>query len=258
MKWTVGMITCPRKDGHSYIDQSLESLTKAGFSVTVFAEPGSFVPEGANVIQRKKQYGDWTNWITGFYELLVSEYDSDYFMMVEDDAIICKDSKRYLEYAIPQLGEFASLSLYTPSIYHKKNFRGFHNQLEGHRTWSTVTVVMTRQKAIDFFSDPHVQKHRFEDIFGFENGYWQCPNTDPKNSIKDAVIGQWANKKGLAIYFHTPSLAEHIGDFSTLTDQESTVANGRRSLDFIGIEADLESWTKEPIAVRRHTKVLLS
>lgn len=255
MKWTVGVVTAPRQDA-SYLNQTLESLRRAGWSEPmVFAEPGSFFPDNTKVIQRPKQYGDWTNWATGFYELLLSEPDTDYFLMTEDDVIMCRDSKRYLEHALPNLGDFGSLSLYTPSTRHRCNFRGFHNELRGCNTWSTVTVVMARKQAISFFSDPDTQRHRFEDIFGFEDQYWCCSKTDPRNSIKDAVLGHWAQKNNLAVYYHTPALAEHIGDLSTLTDQPSTIENGRRSLDFVGEDHDLSDWLTQPVMIRTKSTI---
>lgn len=262
MKWTVGVITAPREKGY-YLDRTLISLDRAGWGEpTVFAEPGSVVPDfKGNVVRRPKTYGDWTNWATGFYELLLSNPDTDYFLMVEDDAVVCAGAKHYLEYALPRLGAFGSLSLYTPSLYqHKRNLfvPAFHNELRERKTWSTVTVVMSRDRAIEFFSDPKVQRHRFEDIFGEDERFWCCPKTDPKNSIKDAVIGQWCEKHNHPVYYHTPSLAEHVGDFSTLTDQESTVQNGRRSADFVGEEADLLDWIDRPFMVKRHSRVPLS
>lgn len=260
MKWTVGLITAPRREGY-YLDATLESLTRAGFGeAVVFAEPGSVIPPGHTgpVVVRRKQYGDWTNWATGLYELLLSEPDTDYFLMVEDDVILNRMARQYLEHALPQLGDFGSLSLYTPSYFAKRNFRGFHNELRGNKTWSTVTVVMRRDKVISLFSDPDVQRHRFEDIFGEDPRFWCCPYTDPKNSIKDAVLGLWASKDQLPIYYHTPALAEHIGDFSTLTDQPSLVKNGRRSLDFVGEDFDLTPWLSEPVAVRKLATIPLS
>jgi hypothetical protein len=256
IKWTVGVITSPRQ-GISYLEQTLDSLRRAGWNEPiVFAEPGSS-PSNSYTIIRRKQYGDWTNWATGLYELLLSEPDTDYFLMAEDDVIFCKDSKTYLEYAMPQLGDFGSLSLYTPSIRSRNNFRGFHNELQGHNTWSTVTVIMSRSKVISFFADVDTQRHRFEDIFELGEEYWCCPKTDPKNSIKDAVIGHWAEKNQFPIYYHTPSLAEHIGDLSTLTEQSSTIANGRKSLDFVGEDFNLSEWFKLPINVRSKPSVIL-
>lgn len=266
MKWTVGIITAPRDKGF-YLDQTLTSLKDAGWSeATVFAEPGAPVPEDftGDLVRRRKQYGDWTNWASGLYELFLSEPDTDYYFMLEDDALVCKGARKYLEYALPNLGDFASLSLYTPSKYYKKRRRRlFHNECRGKDTWSTVTVIMSHASVLRFFSDVDVQKHRFFDIFQVKEGYWnnkasygagRTSVTDcVGNTVKDAVIGQWAEKLKLPIYYHTPALAEHIGDFSTLTDDNSTPENGRMSRDFVGKDFDISDWVNEPVDVLRFT-----
>lgn len=256
MKWTVGVVTAPREKGY-YLQKTLSSIKMAKFeNVTVFAEPHSIVPEDYQVVHRPKKYGDWTNWAAGFYELLLSNPETDYFLMAEDDSIFCQDTKKYIEYAIPYLGNFGYLSLYTPSKF-QCNKKCFHNELNGVHTWSTVAIVIKKEKAISFFSDCDVQRHRFEDIFGESKQFWMCSKTEINNSVKDAVLAKWCSKYNYPVYYHTPSLAEHIGEFSTLTDQESTKNNSRMSADFVGENADLTDWFKEKIIVKRHNRYSL-
>lgn len=243
MKWSVGVITCPRKNGF-FLDKTIRSINNAGWDdslITIFAEPKSVTPDffKGNVVERKKQYGDWTNWATGLFELLLSEPEADYFLMSEDDVVYNRDSKRYLELSFPHLGTFGSLSLYTPSRYHKKKFRGWHDECCGMETWSTVTVIMSKKGVIDFFSFKDTIKHRFEDIFKNPNIQWGV-KTDPRNSVKDAVLGHWAYTHQLPMYYHTPALAQHIGVNSTITDDPSSVGNGRMAADFVGEDAALQ------------------
>ncbi len=259
-KWTVGVTTAPRNKGY-YLDRTLRSLQNAGWSdVVVFAEPNSPIPEdfAGHVVHRRKRYGDWTNWGSGLYELFLSEPDTDYFFMVEDDALICRGAKKYLELVIPQLGDFGSISIYTPGKY-RQTSRGFSNCCEGIETWSTVTVIMSHRSVWRFFSDPDVQRHRFEDIFKVETAWWLgTPQASygrgytsivdtVGNTVKDAVIGKWAEKHNLPIYYHTPALAEHIGYYSTLTDDVSEASNGRMTSDFVGEDATLEEWMNDPV-----------
>jgi hypothetical protein len=259
MKWSVCVTTCPREQGY-YLEQTLSSLFKAGFEdPIVYAEPNSVVPEwfSGQVVHRRKKYGDWSNWATGVFDLLHSEVDTDYFLLIEDDVIFCKSFKKYIEHSLSFLGDFASLSLYTPSVYHKVNFRGFHNELKDHRTLSTVAIIVKKNMLINFFSDYDVQRHRFENIFPeFEERYW-CLNVDPKNSIKDAVIGKWASKKNLPIYYHTPSLAEHIGEHSNISSKNNSVEFGRKSFDFVGEDFDTSEWLNEPVLVKKYAKYLM-
>jgi hypothetical protein len=185
--------------------------------------------------------------------------------MLEDDVILCQ-AKPYLEYAIPKLGEFATISLYTPSIYAKKS-RCFHNECHSNRrirSWSTVTIIMRREQVIDFFSDHDVQSHRFKDIdkvltpgkhASYGRGFTSLVDM-VGNTIKDVVIGDWAHKKQLPTYYHSPALAEHIGEFSTLTEDECTVQNGRMTKDFVS-NADLSKWLEQPIPKLKSPQVLL-
>jgi len=269
-KWTVGVTTCPREQGY-YLDRTLASLQQSGWNeIVVFAEPQSLIPDEFKgyVVQRRKQYGDWTNWASGLYELFLSEPDTDYFFMGEDDFVLCKGVREYLEQCLPQLGDFASLSLYTPSKY-KHTYRGVYNHCEGMETWSTVTVIMPHKSVWKFFSDSDVQKHRFEDIFKVQKEWWLgTPHASygrgytslidtVGNTVKDAVIGQWAKKLDLPVYYHVPALAEHIGYHSTLTDDVARVDNGRMTTSFVGEEFDAACWMDKPLRIHKNiTRIL--
>jgi len=244
LKWSVGIVTCPRSDGSYFIKRTLDSIRNAGWAdddITVFAEPNSpeLIDFQGSFVKRRKQFGDWTNWATGLYELLLSEPDTDYFLMSEDDVIYNRDSKAYLEFSFPHLGSFGSLSLYTPSRYHQREFQGWHDECHGVETWSTVTVIMSKESVIRFFASEDTQRHRFQDIFHAPLIQWGV-NCDPCNSVKDAVIGHWAKKKELPIYYHTPALAQHIGISSTLSDEKANIENGRMAADFVGENVSLQ------------------
>lgn len=273
VKWAVGVITAPRKQGY-YLHHTLQTLESGGWKhVVVFAEPDSLIPDffKGDIVKRRKIYGDWTNWATGLYELFLSEPDADYFFMLEDDALLCKNLRIYLEHSLPQLDDFGSVSLYTPSRYHRPDFQGFHNEQEGRNTWSTVTVLMSHSGVLRFFSDKDVQKHRFFDIFKVGPKYWGGHGGNGSygtgytsiidtvgNTVKDAVIGQWAKKHELPIYFHTPALTEHVGYYSTLTDDVSTDENSRMSKDFVGKDFDVSQWINKPVRVRRFSNLPLA
>lgn len=238
VKWAVGVITCARSDGSLFLNRTIPSIRNAGWSddlVTIFAEPKSPIPSefDGHVVERRKTHGDWTNWATGLFELLLSEPDADYFLMSEDDVLYNRDSRAYLEFSFPHLGDFGSLSLYTPSKYSKKKFRGWHNECRGVETWSTQTVIMSKESVIRFFTYKDTIRHRFQDIFHAPEIKWGVSG-DPKNSVKDAVIGHWATHNNLPVYFHTPALAQHIGTTSTID------ANFHKSDNFVGEDTKLD------------------
>lgn len=236
LKWSVGIITCPRKDGSYFLGRTVSSIQNAGWDdATIFAEPGAVIPDNfhGRVVERTRQYGDWTNWATGLFDLLLCEPESDYFLMSEDDVLYNRDSKTYLESSFPHLGNFGSLSIYTPSRYQHHTFHGWHDECRGVETWSTQTVIMSKESVIRFLSYPDTLRHRFQDIFHAPEVKWGVSG-DPKNSVKDAVIGHWAKNNNLPVYFHTPSLAQHIGTTSTID------ATFHHSEDFVGEDHSLQ------------------
>jgi hypothetical protein len=248
------MITCPR-EGPEYMTDTLKSLLWAGWpEVTIFAEPGSPEPTEApapwnpkyTMVRRRKQFGDWTNWATGLYELLLTEPDTDYFMMLEDDIAFCKDVRDYLDYALPLLGDFATVSFYTPEKYNR-TIHGFHNECRDWKTWTTQTVIMTREGASDFFAFKPTQEHRFQNVFDPSFTGWGCRN--PQNSCKDAILGKWAYAKQLPMYFHSPSLAQHTGTTSTLRDE--SMPGDHLSDTFLGEDVSVKDWAGKDVDIRR-------
>lgn len=237
MKWTTGLITAPRKKDY-YLDKTLISLIKTGWEPIVFAEPGSIIPDWftGNVIKRRKTYGDWTNWATALYELLLSEPNSDYFLMCEDDGVFCKNTKKYVEKHIKNAPNFATISPYCPGKYHKPNFVGFHDNCNGQYTWSTLSIIMSNEGVRSFFQDYDVQRHRFENIFT-DDVVWGV-EVEIQNSVKDAVLGQWAKKNNLPMFYHTPSLVAHIGSHSTLS--KNITSNDNLAFDFVGEDFNLD------------------
>lgn len=254
IKWSIGLVTSPR-NGVSYLDQTLRSFDTTGWdNPVVFAEPGSPIPGffSGQVVERRKQFGDWSNWAVGLYELLLTEPDTDYFLMLEDDVVFAKNVREYVEGYLGQLLPFASLSLFCPDCYTREGIPSFVNQCHGWNTRQTQTVIMHRSAVIDFFSSPTVQRHRFQHVFSDppESIPWGV-DVDPRNSVKDALIGTWAEQKKLPIYYHSPSLAQHIGIKSTLMASPAV----RATKSFIG-EDTSPNWTKA-LKITGHQSLLL-
>ena len=249
MKWTLGLITAPRSRGY-FLDKTLESMTGMP-SPVIFAEPGSVIPDTfqGQVVHRRTRFGDWTNWAVALYELLLSSPDTDYFLMVEDDCVFCKNIIPYLEYTLPLIPEFAYISLYTGEEYHYPKIRGFHDEGRGWDTRSTVCILLHRDKARTMLSNEGVMAHR-----------WASRETFDDNSSKDSVLGKWAEEMGLPVYFHSPSLTQHIGWDSTLLWASSKGYTDEcfpKAKEFVGEDFDVADWIGEPPDVRRFRSIRL-
>jgi hypothetical protein len=232
-KWAVGVVTAPRAE--SYIATTLQSIKNGGWDdFTVFAEPGTKI-NADKIVIRPTVYGDWSNWYCALSELAQTNPNADYLLMFEDDCIMCQNVRQYLEIVVPKLDEFAALSFYTPAFYNRFSTENmFNKEFEGSRTLGTVTVCMKMNTALDFISDPEISKRRFLSRSS------TMAAQDWSNTAKDVFLGLWAKRKGLPIYYHTPSLAQHIGQKTTLVltysiyDSETQ----RFALSFMGEDYD--------------------
>lgn len=218
MNWAIGIQTCPRPED-VYIDHTIESVKRAGWDdITIFAEPDSPVPQGYPVTYRPFRYGDWTNWVCAYFELFMANPEANAFVLFEDDVTSSRNIRSYLEWAIPKLGRFGCLSLYTPPKHHS-DFQGWHDEADtGWALSGAQAMVFTRGSLQRFLSDPKVVNYRFDEI-------------GKKNAHKDCAIGKWACKKERVLY-HNPSLIDHRGVESLIGTKN------HRARDYVGDEFD--------------------
>jgi hypothetical protein len=96
------------------------------------------------------------------------------------------------------------VSLYCSSAYSAREF-GWQ-PLPSQWTWGALAFVFPRRVAQGFLLDPLVCKHRW--------GRWREEDGGLANT--DLVIGWWASRKRIPVWYPTPSLVQHIGVTSTL------------------------------------------
>lgn len=101
----IGVTTCPviKHDqivGHrDTLQRTLDSIVAAGWSkeiITIFAEPGSRVPDGYRVIHREKRLTPFWNLYRGIEQLLEENPDADGQLWVEDDTWLSPKAKSEL------------------------------------------------------------------------------------------------------------------------------------------------------------------
>jgi hypothetical protein len=232
----VGITAAPRS-GTSYLQSTIESAARNFQDIHVFAEPILDNPGGVIFHQHGERFGDWSNWLCGFFTLLTIRPKTDYFLMLEDDVSLCKNVSYYLEGLIPQISRFAVLSIYTPERY-RRHGRYVHNECHGVETWGGQALVFGRHEAVRFLSSPEVILHR---SFGETH-----QGRDIANSRKDAILGKWAEREQLPFYFHSPSLAQHTGRISSLNSE------GHQAV-FVGTDYDAMKLVEEPLTIVQST-----
>jgi hypothetical protein len=146
--------------------------------------------------------------------------------MVQDDVVFCRGLRQYLEQTLwPAPKRIALCSPFTPAAYRQPR-RGWNIRwppperfLVAAQMW--ILPPESARAIVRDLSD--VQAHK-----GI-----------------DGRIGAWANRTGRTIWYHTPSLAQHIADTNSAIGNPP-VASLRVAADFIGEEREAGPLTPDP------------
>lgn len=212
--WAVGMTTAPRQT--PTLERSLTSLIAAGWSsLRLFAEPGAEIParfEHQPITRRDQRLGAFPNWYLGLAELVLREPRVDAYLMCQDDVLFSEGLRTYLEESLWPSLEAGVISVYCPSHYARDRHPGFHIENRGWQSWGALAYVLPADSARALLGDMRVLEHRL-------NG--------PADGLRniDSVVGRWCLETGRTYLVHTPSLAQHIGDTSTIW---TGARNGKR------------------------------
>jgi hypothetical protein len=203
--WAVGVTASPR--GTPTLDWTLDSLVRAGWDdVRVFEDlPTTIAPRHASrpLSTRTPALGAWPNYYLALAELVVRHPEADAYLMVQDDVLFYdrQDLREYLERILWHSDPPGLVSLYCSSAYTRPG-RGWH-RLEEPWVWGALAFIFPRELARKFIADPWVLAHR-----------WSHPQSGLV--AIDVMIGAWADRFEISVYFPSPSLAQHIGAVSTL------------------------------------------
>ena len=205
MQWAAGIITAPRPV--ATLDRSLASLSTAGFeAIEVFDDPTSI--------------GAWPNWLSALRGLLERHPHADTLLTCEDDAVYCKNLRAYLDRALwpTDANTVAFCSPYCPALYCVAGPTGWHQENRGWHQVGAVTMVIPRVTAVAML-------HDLVDL----------PGT---NYQVDAKLGRWAAATGRSVYYHTPSLAQHIANTNSAIGKHTPNTRSREAADFVGEDFD--------------------
>jgi hypothetical protein len=90
------MTTAPRAE--ETLSRTIQSYTDTGLPTpNVFADYGAAVPEGYPVTRRDTRVGGWPNFFLALSELVMHQPQADFYLMLQDDVVFCRNVGRYLE-----------------------------------------------------------------------------------------------------------------------------------------------------------------
>lgn len=222
-KWAIGVTIAPR-DIQTY-DRTLDCIIDNGWEPYLFCEPGvELLPKYQKLphMIRPRKYGAWKNCFHSLACLYEFYPDAECYGLFEDDVILCKGAKTFLSKTLWPANDCAFASIYSPDIYTNDNI-GYYECVKDY-LWGGLAY---------FFSNTSIKKF-------IKNSYALRYN----GIHKDITLGKWAKQVKLKPYYFSPSLAQHIGETSTIWGPDSKIVRGRQASDFVGMSFNAEQLTK--------------
>jgi hypothetical protein len=239
VRWIYGITTVPERVPN-LLQQTIASLAAAGFDKPyIFCDGYSGlagkehtavrIPELSATRTLSIRGNAWGNWLLGMWELYVREPDAHRYAMFQDDIVVSKNLRAYLERC--RYPENSYLNLYTCAQGIGLNNVDLHEgQVSGHTGWylsnqmgrGALALVFDRTALQALLSSPHcVQKT------ACANRGWRCI---------DGGVCEAMSRAGFKEWIHWPSLVNHVGQQSTLGNHIGPKANAE---SFRGEQFDL-------------------
>ena len=212
--WSVGITTAPRTQ--PTLKETIDSLRRAGWQqLQLFAEPDVAMPENDPdliISERPLRLGAFPNWYLSLTEMMLRNPKAEAYLICQDDVLFAQNSRDYLERHLWPAAEIGVVSIYCPSHYQQNQTPGFVREDRGWSSWGALAYIFSNPSARLLLSDVAVLSHRG---FGPADGMKQI----------DAVVGLWCERQQLPYYVHSPSLAQHVGETSTIYPNASALGH---------------------------------
>jgi hypothetical protein len=221
----VAVVSAPRR--RPTLDATVASLIRAGWTTPYLFLDGTVrVPQHfADLpgVLREPRIGCWPNYYLALSELLMRHPDADAYLLAEDDALFydAEVLREYMEEMLWPDSRGCIVSLYCPSAYAAHRF-GWQ-ALKSSWSLGALAFIFPRHVAQDFLLHPSVCNHRW--------GRWGQADGGLANT--DIVIGSWAWRRRIPVWYPSPSLVQHIGVTSTLNPHLQATGE-RRAETWVG------------------------
>ena len=225
--WYVAITTAPRKD--CTLIQCIESMRKAGWEPTIFAEPGSTASD-AETIWNPERKGCWHNWLASARHALAHS-DAKYILTVQDDSLFHPDSRSFAESILWPSKDVGFVSLYTPKHYSfsagsKLRPVGIH-RIKTTSLWGACALVWPRDVLANVVEHPIARQWTGARPRSGNKGVIQKRKDNPHLiANSDTAIGRILNKMRRSMWFIDPSPVSHIAIHSAIGHGSNT---GRRN-----------------------------
>lgn len=205
MRWSYGLTTTPARLD-SLLPKTLASLAEAGFdtpflSVDGCQDPNVYSQFGLVVTSRSVVRGNFASWYLTALECYLKDTEADMYAVFEDDLVISKGARTYLERTCCKLHGY--YNLYTCPKNEdivKLDFSGWF--MSNQRGLGALALVFNRETLVRLLLDPVMLA-------------W--PRNPEYGTRKvDGAIATALAMRGTQEWCHSPSIVEHTGSISTI------------------------------------------
>lgn len=217
--WAYAVTTTPKRR-NDLLPRTLTSLTQAGFPKPWLFVDGDDDPKpwrkqfGLEVITRNPNIRTYGNFILALVEMWIRFPDSDYFAMFQDDFIVVKNLREYLEkVTTPKLSyrnlyTFPSNQLLCPKDEKKKYINGWYPSNQHGK--GAVGLIFDNDAVAMLLCNSHTVLRVKDKTRG-----WRAI---------DGGIVTALRKMGYTEYVHSPSLIQHTGKVSSMGNKPQKLA----------------------------------
>ena len=219
-RWAVGVTTAPRR--RSTLESCLDSLVRAGWEEPrLFLDGSMHLPSryyGLPVTWRESRIGAWPAWRMALAELFFQQPDADAYLMIQDDVVLYdrEPLRDYLEQVLWPGDRPGIVSLFYTGLAETP---GWHCSA-GEWHWGSQAFLFAPGAVRALLADANVALT------------WLAASGLSHIPIPEA-IHEWVRRTGIDVWYANPSLAQHIGNTSTIWF-DAAIIGGRRAHWFSG------------------------
>lgn len=211
IKWAYGVTTVPSRSSTTLV-HTINSLCGAGFDYPLVFCDGPLDGVVADDYRNYSSYrvsriGAYGNYLLGLWELLIRNPTCQRFAMFQDDIVVSKNLRAYLDRC--RVPDKTYLNLCTWKQNEElcpKNFTGWYPSNQMGR--GAQGLVFSRDGLRHLLSNPIVVDHPLQ-------------GNIKRNRNIDGAINNALKKQGYTELVHRPSLVDHIGTESVIEQHAS-------------------------------------
>lgn len=219
MRWAYGITTVPSRLT-TLLTKTIQSIKAGGFEEPRIFVDGEVGLTGFPETVHNPPVRAFGNWILGMWELYIRNPAAHRFVMFQDDILVYKNLRQYLEKCEYPSKGYWNLFTYDTNdskiqgkpigTWHQTELSHYASSVQ--RGLGALALVFSREALLHILSAPNIVMKPI--------------NTDTGHRKIDGAVVEAMNSVGFYEYVHNPTLVQHTGISSSSLDNPWTDVTG--------------------------------